>query len=274
MTRFRKLPLHKLMASLITVALLCPDVMLAQETGYTFKTQAELVLVNVSVRDHNGNLVRDLKPEDFTILEDDKPQKISTFDTENAANTPAVANQQVSLLSTAPKKASALPANSLLSAEAQAIKDRRLIILFFDLSAMQPDEIERSAATAQNYVDKQMEPADLVAVVSLGNSIALNQDFTSDRAQLKKVLQNFNLGAGAGFEEGSTGTTEGTADNANSFTVDDTEYNIFNTDWRLEALRTVALQVASVPQQKGAHLLFQRHGSHWHRERVGAPIRH
>ncbi len=95
-----------------------------------------------------------------------------------------------------------------------------------------------------------MEPADLVAVVSLGNSITLNQDFTSDRAQLKKILQNFNLGGGAGFEEGSTGTTEGTADNANSFTVDDTEYNIFNTDRRLEALRTIALQVASVPQQK------------------------
>ncbi len=250
MTRVRKLVLHKLMAILIVAALLCPEVPVAQETGYTFKTQAELVLVNVSVRDRNGNLVRDLKPEDFTILEDNKPQKVSTFDTENAENTPAVANQQISLLSTAPKKAGALPANSLLSAEAQAIKDRRLIILFFDLSAMQPDEIERSAAAAQNYVDKQMEPADLVAVVSLGNSITLNQDFTADRAQLKKVLQSFNMGAGAGFEEGSTGTTEGTADNANSFTVDDTEYNIFNTDRRLEALRTIALQVASVPQQK------------------------
>ncbi len=144
MTRFRKSALNKLTAAMIAVALVCPDIILAQETGYTFKTQAELVLVNVSVRDRDGNLVRDLKPQDFTILEDNKPQKVSTFDTENAANTPAVANQQIALLSTAPKKASALPANSLLSAEAQAIKDRRLIILFFDLSAMQPDEIERS----------------------------------------------------------------------------------------------------------------------------------
>src|SRR5208283_4798382 len=141
-------------------------------------------------------------------------------------------------------------ASPATSPEQQAIKDRRLIILFFDLSAMQPDEIERSAGAAQNYVDKQMQPADLVAVVSLGNSITLNQDFTSDRAQLKKVLESFNLGAGAGFEEGSTGTTEGTSDNANSFTVDDTKYNIFNTDRRLEALRTVAQQVASVPQKK------------------------
>jgi VWFA-related protein len=254
MTRPGKLLLLKLMAIAAAGALLCPPVSLGQESEYTFKSQAELVLVNVSVRDRNGNVVRDLKPEDFTILEDNKPQKVASFDIENMQNAPSTqavaAAQQVNLLSTPAKKATAVPANSTLSAEAQAIKDRRLIILFFDLSAMEPDEIERSAQAAQNYVDKQMQPADLVAVVSLANSIVLNQDFTCDRAQLKKALASFNLGAGAGFEEGSVGTTEGTPDNANSFTVDDTEYNIFNTDRRLEAIRSVALQVASVPQEK------------------------
>ena len=242
---------QKLKAWAIVGTLLCPNLALAQRTEYTFKAQSELVLVDVSVRDRNGNLVRDLKPEDFTILEDNKPQKVSSFDIENMETTPAVATQQVNLLSSTPKKsiASAEKPNPAVSAEQQAIKDRRLIILFFDLSAMQPDEIERSAQAAQNYIDKQMQPAELVSVVSLGNTITVNQDFTSDRAQLKKVLQTFNLGAGAGFEEGSVGTTEGTPDNANSFTVDDTEYNIFNTDMRLEALRTIALQVASVPQQ-------------------------
>ena len=210
------------------------------------------MLVDVSVRDKNGNLVRDLKPEDFTVFEDNKPQKVSTFDVENMQNTPTIPVQQVDLLSTTPKKARATAANPnpAASAEQQALKDRRLIILFFDLSAMQPDEIERSAQAAQNYVDKQMEPADLVSIVSLGNTITVNQDFTTDRAQLKKVLDGFNIGAGAGFEEGTTGTTEGTPDSGNSFTVDDTEYNIFNTDRRLEALRTVAQQVASVPQKK------------------------
>ena len=75
--------------------MLCPDLGLAQQTGYTFKAEAELVLVNVSVRDRNGNLVRDLKPEDFTILEDNKPQKVSSFDIENMQNTQTVADQQV-----------------------------------------------------------------------------------------------------------------------------------------------------------------------------------
>lgn len=124
------------------------------------------------------------------------------------------------------------------------------MVLFFDLSAMEPDEIERSATAAEKYLDKQMSPADLVSIVSLGSAIMVNQDFTADREKLRTVLQTMNVGAGVGYELGSTGTTEGTPDNANSFTVDDTEYNIFNTDHRLQAIRAIADQLASVPQKK------------------------
>ncbi len=49
-------------------------------TGYTFRSQSELVLVNVTARDSHGNLVRDLKQGDFTILEDNKTQQLSSFD--------------------------------------------------------------------------------------------------------------------------------------------------------------------------------------------------
>src|SRR5579864_8002818 len=51
--------------------------------GFTFKVQSELVLVNVVARDKQGNLVQDLKMQDFTLLEDGKPQEISSFDSEN-----------------------------------------------------------------------------------------------------------------------------------------------------------------------------------------------
>ena len=57
---------------------------------------------------------------------------------------------------------------------------------------MQPDEIDQATTAAQNYVDKQMVPADLVSVVSLGSTLSVNQDFTSDRALLKKALQAFS----------------------------------------------------------------------------------
>src|SRR5438876_3263351 len=47
--------------------------------GPTFKVQVDYVEVDVLVTDDRGTLVRDLKKEDFRVLEDGKPQNIATF---------------------------------------------------------------------------------------------------------------------------------------------------------------------------------------------------
>ena len=222
-----------------------------QQADYTFRVQSDLVLVNVTVRDKSGNIVRGLKPEDFTILEDNKPQKVVSFDVENID---AVANQDVTqttpLAGSTAEVAHPPSATTAASGSANQFKDRRLIVLFFDLSAMEPDEIDRAVTSAEHYVDTQMAPADLVSIVSLGSALLVNQDFTADHDLLKKQLKAFSTGSGQGFEEGTTGTTEGTPDTGQPFTADDTEYNIFNTDRRLEALRSVAEKLSHLQQKK------------------------
>src|SRR5580692_221544 len=84
--------LQEKIVSLVTVTALVLQVaepVLAQQSGQPAVSQArievttELVLVNVVARDKKCNLVRDLKKEDFTLLEDGKKQNISTFDFEN-----------------------------------------------------------------------------------------------------------------------------------------------------------------------------------------------
>jgi len=228
--------------------LLCGSSAPAQQGDYTFHAETELVLVNVTVRGKSGQFVRGLKQGDFTVLEDNKPQKVVSFDVEN---TDAVAMQDVAQAKPLPGSEQSKPATPTALASADsAFKDRRLIVLFFDLSAMEPDEIDRSVTSAVHYIETQMAPADLVAIVSLGSSLLVNQDFTSDRELLKKELLAFNTGAGQGFEEGSTGSTEGTPDTGQSFTADDTEFNIFNTDRRLEAIRSVAERLSHVQQKK------------------------
>ena len=240
-------PATRILAVTLQLLLLCPCLP-SQQAEYTFHAQTDLVLVNLTVRDKNGNLVRGLTPEAFAVLEDNKPQKIVSFDVEN---TDAVPTQDVTQAKPLPASNSSQPTPSAAAlGAADEFRDRRLIVLFFDLSGMQPDEIDHAVTSAVHYVDTQMAPADLVAIVSLGSSLLVNQDFTSDHDLLKKELLAFNTGGGQGFEEGSTGTTEGTADTGQSFTVDDTEYNIFNTDRRLEALRSVAERLAHVQQKK------------------------
>jgi VWFA-related protein len=236
---------NKAVAVLLVPVLLCATLPSQQDSGFVLHVESDLVLVNVTVRDKSGNFVQGLKPENFTILEDNKPQKIVSFDVENVDAAPVLDVAQAKPLpETAPSPA-VPPANT-----AAQFKDRRLIVLFFDLSAMEPDEIDHAVTSAEHYVDTQMAPADLVSIVSLGSSLLVNQDFTTNRALLKKQLQAFSSGSGQGFEEGTTGTTEGTPDSGQPFTADDTEYNIFNTDRRLEALRSVAEKLAYIQQKK------------------------
>jgi VWFA-related protein len=235
-------------AALVALSLLCPALPAQEQTDYVFHAESDLVLVNVTVRDKNGKFVAGLKPSDFTILEDNKPQKIISFDVENVDAMPAVDVAQAKpLAGSATGQPSGPPSATDLASQ---FKDRRLIVLFFDLSAMEPDEIDHAVTSAEHYLDAQMLPADLVSIISLGSSLLVNQDFTSDRALLKKQLDEFSSGSGQGFEEGTTGTTEGTPDSGQPFTADDTEYNIFNTDRRLEALRSVAEKLAYVQQKK------------------------
>ena len=240
----------KTLTMLLMLVFLASVLASQQGADYTFRIESDLILVNVTVRDKNGNIVSNLKPEDFIVLEDNKAQKIVSFDIENVD---AVAMQNVAQTQSLPEsRPPTNPAGASISSTnpGDQFKDRRLIVFFFDLSAMEPDEIERAVASAEHYVDTQMAPADLVSIVSLGSSLLVNQDFTSDHELLKKQLQAFGAGSGQGYEEGTTGTTEGTPDTGQPFTADDTEYNIFNTDRRLEALRSVAEKLSRVQQKK------------------------
>src|ERR1700751_5806664 len=101
------------------------------------RVSTELVLVNVVARDKKGNPVRDLKQEDFTLYEDGKKQQISTFDFEDVDQLPVTASATVSGATPGTLLHSSKKAPPTLDA-----LDRRLIVLFFDFSAMEPEQID------------------------------------------------------------------------------------------------------------------------------------
>jgi VWFA-related protein len=208
----------------------------------------ELVLVNVVARDKKGNLVRDLKKEDFTLFEDGRKQEISTFDFENAdqvltagAAEPTVSGAagEASLLRTAKKAAPSLDA-----------RDRRLMLLFFDFSAMDPEQIDRAVDAAKKFVSTKMQPADLMALVSLVTNMRVDLDFTDDRDSLMKALSAYTSGEGQGFDNGNTGSAEGAAETSGAFTADDSDYNTFSADRKLMALQSLMQALGKLPQKK------------------------
>ena len=215
---------------------------------FTMKVQTDIVLTNVVVRDKKtGEVVKGLKQSDFTILENGKPQTIATFDYQNVDEA-AVLRENATVSG---KASIADLLNRDFAASPEALRDHRLIVMFFDLSSMQPEDIDRAVEAAQDYVNKKMQPADFVALVSMDTGLSMDQDFTSDKAALLKGLGKYNGTEGTGFANGNEGgNSGGTADDASSFTADDSEYNSLNTDRELYAIRTIAKSLERVDQRK------------------------
>src|SRR6202012_3924957 len=188
-----------------------------------------------------------LKASDFTVLENGKPQKIASFDYQSVDE--AVALNEKSTVSG--KASIADMVNRNFAADPGQLKDHRLIVMFFDLSTMQPEDVDRAVESAQDYINKKMQPADLVALVSMSTGLSMDQDFTSEKPALLKGLGKYNGTEGTGFANGNEGgNSGGTADDASSFTADDSEYNALNTDRELYAIRTIARSLERGDQRK------------------------
>jgi VWFA-related protein len=232
-----------------------PVAAMAQQNGgvTTIVTNVNRVLTNVVVRDKKtGEVIKGLKQSDFQILEDKKPQQITTFDYQNVdqAVTLAEANT-VSGATTTKKKTIADLVNNQFAAAPEELKDRRLIVMFFDLSSMQPEDITRAVDSAKEYINKQMAPADMVATVSLVSSLSMDQDFTSDKTALLAAVSKYDGTEGSGYDAGSEGGgTDGSSDDSSSFVADDSEFNALNTDRQLYAIRTICKSIEKVEQKK------------------------
>jgi len=218
------------------------------EPGYRVRVTTEIVLVNVIARDKKGNLIKDLKADDFTVYEDGQKQQISSFDFENvdALQMAGAAGETVT-------GAAGSSGGALLGPVQQKPlegRDRRLMLLFFDFSAMEQDEIDRAVDAGKKYVQSNMQPADMVALMSLSTNLSLDLDFTDNKEAILAKLGTYNDSEGQGFENGTTGSSEGTAETSGAYTPDDTDYNTFSADRKLLALQSVMQAMGKIPQKK------------------------
>jgi len=221
------------------------DASQSTQPQYRLHVTSELVLVNVVARDKKGNLIRGLKKEDFTVTEDGKRQNISTFDFENVDEL-ATAGPGESTVTGAAPGGLLRPANK----PALEARDRRLMLFFFDFSAMDPEQIERSVDAAKKFVQTHMLPADMIAIVSLATNMHVDLDFTDDKTKVVSALSAYTSSQGQGFDLGAEGSSEGAAETGGSFTPDDTDYNTFTADRKLLALQSIMQTLGKITQKK------------------------
>lgn len=217
-------------------------------SGVRMKVTTEIVLVNVVARDKHGNLIQDLKKEDFTVYEDGKKQDVASFDFEKVDEMVTAGAAGATATGTAEREKGGL-LNTKVQKSLNA-RDRRLMLLFFDFSAMEPDDIDRAVEAGKKYVEGKMQPADIVALMSLATNLHLDLDFTDDKQKILATLSSYNNSEGQGFENGLEGSSEGEAETSGSYTPDDTDYNTFSADRKLLALESVMQAMGKIPQKK------------------------
>jgi VWFA-related protein len=226
-----------------------------------FSTTRQLVVVDVSLKDKSGNPAKGLKAGDFIVTEDGKKQEVTICEyqelEETIAPTPVPAKKVEQVAAAAPGAAptpavKSLTANQIAPSKPGEVKykDRRLLVMFFDMSSMPIQDQIRAQTAAQKFLKTQMQPSDLMAVMTFANSLEVKQDFTDDKDELQKTVKGLTVGEGSEFAvDGSTGADD-EADNGAAYQQDDTEFNIFNTDRKLAALESAARMLGSLPEKK------------------------
>ncbi len=229
-------------AALLISTLLCAQ----QPDVPTFRASANLVIVTVVVKDRDGQPVRGLDKSDFIVLEAGKPQSISVFEFQEV-EAPAAASSGVAMESPAVSAAaSAAPAAS--PAGSIRYRDKRLLVLFFDWSSMQPAEQIRAREAAQEFVKAKMTPSDLVMVATFSSRLKVEQEFTADKESLLALLEKFLPGDDDGLAEDGSAEEETSEDDM--FSADESEFNMFNTDRKLSALEDMARSLQALPEKK------------------------
>src|SRR6266850_665417 len=229
--------------SLLALMFFLPGASAQQQPPFTIKVDTQLVVETVVVKDREGKDLEGLTDKDFTVIEDGVPQTIRVFEFQRLEDTPTpaspggAARPAVELVQPKiPTQITPPPAGD------SRYRDRRLLVLFFDLMNVSPPDQLRAFTAADKFIRTQMKVPDLVAIMSFaGGSVKVLQDFTNDQDALFAVLQKLMY---------PDDDENDTADTTAAFGQDTGEFNIFNTDRQLAALQAAVNMLKTVNEQK------------------------
>lgn len=230
----------------------------------TFRVGTTTVSVDVVVRDQSGNIVRGLTAADFTIVEDGRPQKIDTFTFQEIVDRPVtplepttalLAGVEERLKDEVQRAAPSAPAAAaaVASEPSTDLSGRRLVVLLFDISSMQPEEVQRAVDSSITYANESMAAADLVAVVTIGSTLTVLTDFTEQREEVLAALQTLAYSDGTAVPPAAVSTVatdDAAAEATETDSAADEGFEAFNNDVRLRALKTLAETLSPIEQKK------------------------
>jgi VWFA-related protein len=145
----------------------------------TLKVQVNEVILPVTVRDKKGQVVPNLKQEDFTLTQDSRPQTIKSFSHET--NLPF-----------------------------------RLGLLV-DTSRSQENALPSERSATGKFIDQMLsQPADKAFLLHFDHQVELLQDFTASKSKLHHELDDMSASSSSGGDGGQSGSGDGGRDGGGS----------------------------------------------------------
>jgi len=140
------------------------------------KISTDLIQIDVTVTDKDGKVVTTLKPEDFELYENGQKQAITNFGFISKTSSGATiggGNGNVSVSNSA-------PTTPLRRGDV-----RRTIAIVIDDLNLSFASVYYTRRAINKFIDEQMLPNDLVAIIRVGGGVGALQQFTSDKRVLR-----------------------------------------------------------------------------------------
>ena len=150
-----------------------------QQPPITFRAEVNYVEVDARVLDQQGKFITDLKPEDFQIFEDGKPQKVTAF---SLVNIPL---ERIERPLFASKPIEPDVRNNMQGA------DGRIYVIVLDDYHTAPLRSQRVKLAAKQFVERYVGANDLVAVVHASGRADASQEFTNSQPRLLRAIDRF-----------------------------------------------------------------------------------
>jgi VWFA-related protein len=143
---------QQLISALIIVACLAGT---GSSQDDVIKLKADLVAVDATVTDKDGNFIRNLKADDFAVYEDGAAQKLDFFE----------------------------------ASEQAALTRPLAVVVAIDTSgSIKPEEIQRQREATENFM-RLVRPESVFAVLAFNSDTRVLQDFTSDPRKISSAFQ-------------------------------------------------------------------------------------
>jgi len=216
----------------------------------TFKLRVDYVEVDVVVTDRQGNLVKDLKKEDFQVLEDGKAQTISAF---TQVDIPIERADRPLYTST--------PLEPDVRSNETPFDGRVYVMVIDDLHtrfARSP----RVKTAAHQFIERRLGANDLMAIVHTAGPTDASQEFTSNKRLLLAAVdktQGRKLDSATVNKTNEYNITRGTRQPGDPLNDPEDSERAFNARNALITLRNVADWFASVRGRRKA-ILFLSEG--------------